>query len=189
MYSKLPDIEKQFAGQRSRPALPAIDKMNELKEFLISVCPGDQAGRQVAVRELYEIYKIREDVFVVEQSCPYHEVDENDLKSLHVYALDDQQKIIAYARIFPEGDTVTFGRVLINRKYRGTGFGKELVSKLIKVIEDTAPGEKVVIEAQEYIQPLYASFGFKRTSEVYQIDNILTSRWNSFRAADDSLGK
>ncbi|MDD9149808.1 GNAT family N-acetyltransferase [Sporolactobacillus sp. CQH2019] len=127
---------------------------------------------QLTVRELYEIYKIREAVFVVEQNCPYHEVDENDLKSIHVYALDDRREIIAYARIFQAEDAVTFGRVLINRKYRGKGLGKELVSKLIEVIGDTAPGAKVVIEAQEYIQPLYASFGFKRTSEVYLIDNI-----------------
>ncbi|GGL60895.1 GNAT family N-acetyltransferase [Sporolactobacillus putidus] len=127
---------------------------------------------QLTARELYEIYKAREDVFVVEQECPYHEVDENDLKSLHVYALDDQQEIIAYARIFEEGNSVTFGRVLINRKYRGQGLGKLLVSKILHVIEDGAPGKTVVIEAQEYIQSLYASFGFKKTTEVYLIDNI-----------------
>lgn len=127
---------------------------------------------QLTVRELYEIYKTREDVFVVEQECPYHEVDENDLKSLHVYALDNRQEIIAYARIFQKGNSVTFGRVLINRQCRGKGFGKALVSKILDVIEDTMPGKTVVIEAQEYIESLYSSFGFKRTSDVYLIDNI-----------------
>lgn len=127
---------------------------------------------QLTAREVFEIFKARESVFVVEQKCPYHEIDGNDLKSLHVYAVDDDQQIVAYARIFKEENAVTFGRVLANPKYRGQGIGKALISEVLRVIGKTVPGEPIMIEAQEYIQPLYAYFGFKKTSETYLIDNI-----------------
>ncbi|RYL91022.1 GNAT family N-acetyltransferase [Sporolactobacillus sp. THM7-4] len=127
---------------------------------------------QLTVRELYEIYKARENVFVVEQQCPYHEIDQNDLTSLHVYAIDDHMEVIAYARIFREGEHVTFGRVLVRHSWRGNGLGRQLVAKILSTIKETIPGKSIVIEAQEYIQPLYSHFGFRRASDNYLIDNI-----------------
>ncbi|WP_010632032.1 acetyltransferase [Sporolactobacillus vineae] len=66
---------------------------------------------QLSVRELFAIFKARETVFVVEQNCPYHEIDNHDPDSLHVFATDEHERIAADARIFREEDVVTFGRV------------------------------------------------------------------------------
>nr|WP_290443453.1 GNAT family N-acetyltransferase [Sporolactobacillus kofuensis] len=123
-------------------------------------------------REVYEIFQARESVFVVEQECPYHEIDEHDLESLHVYTTDDSGRITAYARIFKESETVTFGRVLVRQNDRGSGLGRALITKVMEVIEQKMPHFPIVIEAQEYIQPLYAQFGFIKTSEPFLLDNI-----------------
>lgn len=127
---------------------------------------------QLSGRELFTIFKAREAVFVVEQNCPYHEIDDHDLKSLHVFATDENGQIVAYARIFKEEDAVTFGRVLVAPDYRGKGMGNTLIDKVMRLIGETDPDVMVKIEAQDYIQPLYAHFGFKKVSDVYLIDNI-----------------
>lgn len=127
---------------------------------------------QLSVRELFTIFKARETVFVVEQNCPYHEIDHHDLESRHVFAMDESKQIIAYARIFREEDTVTFGRVLVAMNYRGKGVGNALISRVMQLIRETDPDALVKIEAQDYIQTLYAHFGFKKVSDVYLIDNI-----------------
>lgn len=127
---------------------------------------------QLSTRELFAIFKMREQVFVVEQNCPYHEIDDHDLESLHVFATDETEQIVAYARIFREGDAVTFGRVLVAPECRGKGVGNALIGKVMQLIEATDPDAQVKIEAQDYIQSLYAHFGFKKVSDVYLIDNI-----------------
>lgn len=126
---------------------------------------------QLTAREVFDIFQTRESVFVVEQECPYHEIDEHDLSSIHVYAHEEGQ-IIAYARIFNEESTVTFGRVLVHPDFRGKGISKSLITKVMQVICEKMPNKSIVIEAQDYIQALYAHFGFERTSEFFLIDNI-----------------
>jgi Predicted acyltransferase len=128
--------------------------------------------QQLSNRELFTMFKIRESVFVVEQNCPYHEIDNHDLESRHVFAMDESKQIVAYARIFREEDAVTFGRVLVAPDYRGKGVGNALIGRVMQLIGETDPDALVKIEAQDYIQPLYAHFGFKKVSDVYLIDNI-----------------
>jgi ElaA protein len=127
---------------------------------------------QLTGKEVYEIYKARETVFVVEQECPYHEIDAHDLESLHVYTTDESGRIKAYARIFQEEHAVTFGRVLVRKDCRGNGLANTLITKVMQVIQEQFPDQTIAIEAQEYIQSLYTPFGFEQVSEIFLLDGI-----------------
>jgi ElaA protein len=121
--------------------------------------------------ELVEIFKQRTKVFVVEQNCPYPEVDDDDFNDLHV-CLVENGNLQAYARIIDKKTHITFGRVLVVKKFRGSGLGKEIVAATLKEITQRFPNVKIRIQAQTYLQDFYSSFGFKTISETYLEDGI-----------------
>ncbi len=128
---------------------------------------------ELTPRELVTIFKERTSVFVVEQTCYYQEVDDEDYQCFHVRILDDQtNELMAYARIMPKKDSVTFGRVLVVEKFRRQGLGNQLLKAVLDYISTHFPGLDVEIEAQAYLTKFYGSFGFKQTSEIYLLDNI-----------------
>ncbi len=128
---------------------------------------------ELTPRELVTIFKERTRVFVVEQTCYYQEVDDEDYQCFHVQILDDQtNELMAYARIMPKKDSVTFGRVLVVEKFRRQGLGNQLLKAVLDYISTHFPGLDVEIEAQAYLTKFYGSFGFKQTSEIYLLDNI-----------------
>lgn len=128
---------------------------------------------ELTPRELVTIFKERIRVFVVEQTCYYQEVDDEDYQCFHVRILDDQtNELMAYARIMPKKDSVTFGRVLVVEKFRRQGLGNQLLKAVLDYISTHFPGLDVEIEAQAYLTKFYGSFGFKQTSEIYLLDNI-----------------
>ena len=128
---------------------------------------------ELTPRELVTIFKERTRVFVVEQTCYYQEVDDEDYQCVHVRILDDQtNELMAYARIMPKKDSVTFGRVLVVEKFRRQGLGNQLLKAVLDYISTHFPGLDVEIEAQAYLTKFYGSFGFKQTSEIYLLDNI-----------------
>lgn len=128
---------------------------------------------ELTPRELVTIFKERTRVFVVEQTCYYQEVDGEDYQCFHVRILDDQtNELMAYARIMPKKDSVTFGRVLVVEKFRRQGLGNQLLKAVLDYISTHFPGLDVEIEAQAYLTKFYGSFGFKQTSEIYLLDNI-----------------
>lgn len=128
---------------------------------------------ELTPRELVTIFKERTRVFVVEQTCYYQEVDDEDYQCFHVRILDDQTNdLMAYARIMPKKDSVTFGRVLVVEKFRRQGLGNQLLKAVLDYISTHFPGLDVEIEAQAYLTKFYGSFGFKQTSEIYLLDNI-----------------
>ncbi|OOF40602.1 MULTISPECIES: GNAT family N-acetyltransferase [Rodentibacter] len=126
---------------------------------------------ELSTYELFLIYKVRTEIFVVEQQCAYPEVDDKDLISLHLFYLENDQ-ILAYARIIPEKNTVHFGRVLVVQSARQEGWGRKLVEQILNTIKVYFPDKKVHIQAQEYLQNFYQSFGFKAISAVYLEDGI-----------------
>ena len=126
---------------------------------------------ELTTLELFRIYKIRTAVFVVEQNCAYPEVDDNDLRALHLF-YQQGEEILAYARIIPAESAVHFGRVLVAQSARKGGFGRELVARILAKIERRYYGKPIHIQAQEYLQEFYASFGFKAVSGVYLEDGI-----------------
>lgn len=116
--------------------------------------------------ELYQCLKLRVDTFVVEQSRIYHEVDADDLKALHVFHFDDQQKVDAYARVFPDGDHISFGRVVIAKSVRGTGMGTPLMKHILAACQQLQP-RQIVILAQQQVSGFYEHFGFRQVGQPF----------------------
>ncbi|MGM0165781.1 ElaA protein [Enterococcus sp. AZ135] len=130
-----------------------------------------KSTNELTAQELLTILQARTAVFVVEQACPYQEVDEADRDAVHV-CLEENGELKAYARILTEGDRILFGRVLVVKKYRGQQLGREIVEKTLKEIEHRYPGQPVFISAQAHLVDFYRSFGFEQNSEIYLEDEI-----------------
>lgn len=127
---------------------------------------------ELTTTELYAILKARVNVFVVEQNCPYPELDDKDLDAWHVY-LTDQGNIVAYLRVLAPGVSfkeASLGRVLTT--VRGKGLGKEIVEAGIEVAKEKYQTKCLRIEAQCYAQGFYEKFGFKQVSEPFLEDDI-----------------
>ncbi|WP_125588454.1 GNAT family N-acetyltransferase [Companilactobacillus jidongensis] len=130
-----------------------------------------KSTNELTPKELIDILKARVAVFVVEQNCPYQEVDADDYNVLHV-CLTENGELEAYTRIIEEADKIHFGRVLVVEKYRKQGLGEKIVGATIDEIKKRFPGKPIQIQAQAYLQKFYGSFGFKPISDVYLEDNI-----------------
>jgi len=125
---------------------------------------------------LYEIIKLRIDVFVVEQKCPYPELDNKDIdtQTLHVTAHQDS-KLIAYARILPPKlsyPEVSMGRFVVEKTLRHQGIGSKLLETCIEHIELLWPDINIKISAQEHLKSFYKNFGFTQISNHYLEDGI-----------------
>jgi ElaA protein len=125
--------------------------------------------------ELYEVMRLRAEVFIVEQNCPYQDADGKDLKSFHLLGYNEEAELVVYSRILPQNISyaeVSIGRVVSSPKVRGTGAGKQLMDKSIEVINQKFGDVRIKIGAQSYLKKFYESFGFVQTSEEYLEDNI-----------------
>ncbi|KRM67550.1 acetyltransferase [Apilactobacillus ozensis DSM 23829 = JCM 17196] len=124
-------------------------------------------------KELVKIFMLRTSVFVVEQNCPYQEVDTDDLNDIHVVLVDDKtNNINAYTRIIDHDKYVSFGRVIVAKNYRKQGLGNKIVAETLNVINKKYPKLPIKIQAQAHLQKFYGSFGFKSTSSTYLEDGI-----------------
>ncbi|MCQ8877319.1 GNAT family N-acetyltransferase [Pseudoalteromonas shioyasakiensis] len=124
--------------------------------------------------EFYTIVKGRIDVFVVEQACPYPELDDVDCNSAtqHLYWFTEEQ-LGAYARCYIKNEQYSaIGRVLISKTQRGNGFAQKLVEQAIAVCVEQWPSKDVYIGAQTYLLDFYRSFGFSAIATPYLEDGI-----------------
>lgn len=127
----------------------------------------------LSLNELYDMMNLRQEVFVVEQDCPYIDADYKDQKSIHVNAYFNE-KLIAHTRIVYPGvsyQEASIGRVVSHPKFRGTGLGKELMLKSIEALEQNF-GSSCRISAQTYLIKFYKQFGFEISSEEYLEDDL-----------------
>ena len=127
---------------------------------------------QLSVDELFEIYKLRVSVFIVEQQCAYPEVDDFDRAAYHIY-LKDEDGIQAYLRLLPPHttfDTVSIGRVIAVK--RRCGIGSRIVAEGIRAAREIFGAEQITIEAQTYARKLYEKAGFVQSSEEFLEDGI-----------------
>ena len=130
---------------------------------------------QLTTNELFDIYKLRVAVFVVEQKCYYQEVDDDDKISYHLMFKDARGQLTAYARIIPEENRTDarIGRVVVHPQSRGGGHGRRLVDQALTQIPQLMPkASKIVLAGQQYLNQFYQSFGFKNVSDVYLEDGI-----------------
>jgi len=124
--------------------------------------------------KLYEILKLRSEVFVVEQNCAYQDLDNKDQKALHLIA-EKKNKIIAYTRIFKKGDffkNSSIGRVLVKKEHRRKDLGKTIMIKSIEKIKEDKNENKIELSAQKYLLKFYLELGFKKIGKEYLEDGI-----------------
>ena len=128
----------------------------------------------LSVVELYQILRLRSEIFVVEQNCVYQDLDNKDQKALHLFGEYDG-KIIAYSRLFKAGDyfdCTSIGRVVVDENYRDKKFGHDLIKQGIAEIRNHFNEENITISAQLYLKKFYELHGFIQTSEMYLEDDI-----------------
>jgi ElaA protein len=123
--------------------------------------------------ELYNILKLRSEVFVVEQNCVYQDMDSKDLVAHHLMV--DKNGLVAYARLLPPGVSypeMSIGRIVTSQSVRGTGAGKWLVQRSIEQCFKLFGKGAIRIGAQLYARKFYEQLGFKQSSDVYDEDGI-----------------
>ena len=128
--------------------------------------------RELTVDELYELLRVRAEVFVVEQDCVYQDLDGDDQVSVHLW-LTDGGKVVALCRVCPAGthmEEVSIGRVITTE--RGKGYGKRIMLEGIKVAQEHFNAKRIDIEAQEYARGFYEQVGFRQSSEPCMLDGI-----------------
>lgn len=124
--------------------------------------------------EVYRILKIRQEVFIVEQTCYYLDADGSDQQAIHLWAEKDGD-ILAYLRIFPENikyKEASIGRVLTAFSARGMKLGKTLVGFSMEIVQNQLRSKNIRISAQDYLLKFYGDFGFKSTGKSYLEDDI-----------------
>ena len=128
----------------------------------------------LTAREVHDLYRLRADVFVVEQTCAFQDVDGADPASWHLLGCEGTE-LVAYSRLLPPGakfPEASIGRVVTARGVRGTGLGRELMREALRRAEGLWPGQPIRIGAQCYLERFYTGFGFAKASDPYDEDGI-----------------
>jgi ElaA protein len=132
--------------------------------------------KDLSTVELYNIIKLRIEVFSVEQNCPYQDADGRDLESWHLMLLDSNNTLIGYSRLLPKGiaysDYASIGRVVNAQSVRMQGMGKLLMKESLKQAKELFGDTPIKISAQAYLRKFYTAFGFVHTGEEYIEDHI-----------------
>jgi len=137
---------------------------------------------ELSVDELYDLLKLRIDVFVVEQTCFYPDLDNADRQAntLHLIGYDScesqSRNIAGYLRILPKGETyndyISIGRVATAINFRGQGLGHQLMQQALLACNKYFPQQEIKISAQEHLEKYYNQYGFIKVSPMYLEDNI-----------------
>ena len=128
---------------------------------------------ELSLDELFEIYRLRAQVFVVEQNCVYQDIDEWDKAAYHVF-LKGNGEMQAYLRVLPPNlafDDVSIGRVVTAK--RRCGLGTKIMEEGIRIAKEKLDAKSVTIKAQLYAKKFYERFGIRETSEEFLEDGIL----------------
>lgn len=130
---------------------------------------------KLSTNDFHDIIQLRINVFIIEQNCPYPELDNKDKEAHHVFYRNDKGEVIATARILAKGvsyDEISVGRVCTSLSVRKAGEGKILMKQTMDFIEKLFGKQPVRISAQQYLVKYYSDFGFKQVSEMYLEDDI-----------------
>jgi ElaA protein len=129
---------------------------------------------ELDARTAYEAWRLRQDVFVVEQECAYPDLDGRDAEpgTRHVVLLDGAGRVVATARVLDDGDVQRIGRVVCHPEARGTGASGVLMRAALETATATAPQADVVLGAQSPLTGWYGRFGFAPDGPEYLEDDI-----------------
>lgn len=137
----------------------------------------DVGFTELSLEQLYGVLQLRVDVFVVEQNCPYPELDgkDKDAHARHLLGINSQQEIVAYSRILAPNVSypqASIGRVAVAKSARGQGVANQLMQRAIAIAKQRWPDDHIQIGAQDYLRHFYQQLGFVVNSEVYLEDGI-----------------
>ncbi|MBT8271466.1 MAG: GNAT family N-acetyltransferase [Bacteroidia bacterium] len=124
--------------------------------------------------DIYEILRLRSEVFVVEQNCVYQDIDNKDQKAIHVLGYKGKD-LVAYARLFKPGyyfKAATIGRVVVKRNERANNYGRDIMIATIKAAEDYYKAAEITVSAQTYLIVFYNELGFIEHGDTYLEDGI-----------------
>lgn len=133
-----------------------------------------KSWEELTSNELYEVLALRIRVFIIEQNCPYQDADGKDKKSLHLFALDQNQVCQACLRLVKPGVSYkewSIGRVASDQEVRLSGVGKELMRRAMDYFKNNG-NPPIRISAQSYLKKFYEGFGYIKVSEEYLEDDI-----------------
>ena len=124
---------------------------------------------ELDARTAYALWRVRESVFVVEQECPYQELDGRDTEpgTRHVWTTDGGE-VTGYLRVLADGDVARVGRVLVVRGHRGSGLSGRLVAAALEVVAE----RESVLDAQSPLADWYAGFGYVVDGPEFVEDGI-----------------
>ncbi len=123
--------------------------------------------------EVYDMLKLRQDIFIIEQNCIYPDIDRIDPHCEHIMLYSDTN-LVAYCRLVPPGkkfDKWSIGRVTVSSKYRGNNYGRLLMNRSLDILKRKEI-KTVKIEAQQYLRSFYESLGFVKISDAFDVDGI-----------------
>lgn len=129
---------------------------------------------QLDTHSLYRLLQLRTQVFVVEQNCPYQDIDGKDFEAWHVLGFQAGE-LVAVARILPPqqaGTAVSIGRVITHPNARRQGLGVALMQEALFESEKRFPDSRISLDAQAHLAPFYGRFGFVAAGEIYLEDGI-----------------
>jgi ElaA protein len=130
---------------------------------------------QLTLNEFHDLISLRIRVFVIEQNCPYQELDGKDKLSFHLIMRNDSGEIIGTTRILPQNISypeIGIGRVVIDEKYRYLKLGHALMKESLQFIRTEFPDQNIKLSAQTHLCEFYASHGFVSTGKEYLEDDI-----------------
>ena len=150
-----------------------VNLPSDLNDFMnIEPILHKKTFQELTTDELYELLRVRSEVFVVEQNCVYQDMDGDDQKSIHLW-LTVANNIVALARVCPAGThmkEISIGRVITTE--RGKGYGKQIMLRAIDAAIELFSATLIDIEAQEYARGFYESVGFTQSSDTFMLDGI-----------------
>jgi ElaA protein len=126
---------------------------------------------ELTSRTAYDVWRLRQQVFVVEQDCPYPDLDGRDLEpaTRHVVLLDDEAEVVGTLRVLDDGDAMRIGRVVVASAARGRGLAALLMDEAMRLCGDRA----VRLDAQTGLTAFYAGYGFEVTGPEFDEDGIM----------------
>lgn len=130
----------------------------------------------LTLTELYAILRLRSEIFVVEQNCPYLDLDGQDEAAFHLLGRTEAGELAAYTRLLPKGvsypEYASIGRVVVAQGHRGDGLGQTLMRESIAQCEARFGTQAIKLGAQRYLERFYQGLGFMQCGEGYDEDGI-----------------
>lgn len=126
--------------------------------------------------DLYAVLALRQNVFVVEQHCPYPDIDEQDQGAWHLSGWRPSGELVAYLRLMPPESTkdnyLAIGRVAVKKAWRGRGIGRQLMEQSVEFCRQHFAGQPIKLSAQLHTQLFYREQGFVALGKEYDLDGI-----------------